>query len=124
MLLNNLFSISAENQSPGLINATIRIHGDHAVFLGHFPGHPVLPGVTMVQIVRELMETEMERKLRVIEIENLKFLSLINPEQNSEIEVSVSYVKKDDNLVVNATLFYGDKVFFKMVRAVMQNTRV
>lgn len=124
MLLNNLFSISAENQSPGLINATIRIHGDHAVFLGHFPGHPVLPGVTMVQIVRELMETEMERKLRVIEIENLKFLSLINPEQNSEIEVSVSYVKKDDNLVVNATLFYGDKIFFKMVRAVMQNTRV
>lgn len=122
MLLNTLFSISAENHGPGLINATIRIHGDHAVFLGHFPGHPVLPGVTMVQIVRELMEAEMESKLRVIEIENLKFLSLINPEQNSEIEVSVSYAKKSDNLVVNATLFYGDKIFFKMVRAVLQNT--
>lgn len=124
MLLNNLFSIYANNHSPGLINATIRIHGNHAVFLGHFPGYPVMPGVTMVQVVRELMELAINSKLRILEVDNIKFLSLINPEQNNEIEVSVSYTQMGDRFFVNGTLFHGDKIFFKIVNAVLQNTCV
>ena len=31
----------------------VRLDASHPVYRGHFPGHPVLPGVCTLQLVRE-----------------------------------------------------------------------
>ena len=94
------------------MNASITFTKSHPIFSGHFPGHPVVPGVCMIQILREIMEIEVAHKLRITEGDNLKFLSIINPEEHQQVDVVMSYGGADP-YSVNATLLSGDTTFFK-----------
>ena len=37
----------------------VRLDASHPVYRGHFPGHPVLPGVCTLQLVRECLNRGM-----------------------------------------------------------------
>jgi 3-hydroxyacyl-[acyl-carrier-protein] dehydratase len=114
MLLDNFYTVTEKEFSAGTGSATIAIDKAHAIFGGHFPGQPVVPGVCMMQIVRELAEQFVSKKLRITEGDNLKFLSVINPEEHRAIQVSINWKEAEDtSLHVNATLFAGVTVFFK-----------
>ena len=56
ILLNEFYTILQRTPGPGVVKATISINKKHRILEGHFPGLPVVPGVCMLQIVRELME--------------------------------------------------------------------
>lgn len=120
MLHNTFFRILQEAPAPGVVKALLSIDKDHEILKGHFPGQPVVPGVCMMQIVKELVERQTKRALRLTEAENIKFLSVIDPTRNNEIEASISF--SDDNGVIslNASLFSGSLVFFKL-KATLQN---
>ncbi|SKC51441.1 hypothetical protein [Ohtaekwangia koreensis] len=113
MLLDNFYSITKKELSAGAGTAVIAINAEHKILQGHFPGQPVVPGVCMMQIVRELTEMAVSKKLRIIEGDNLKFLSIIDPRQNSEIEVTLTTKEENDTYIVTATLFAGATIFFK-----------
>lgn len=42
-------------------------------FDGHFPGHPIVPGVCMVELVRVFAETALGRPLRSTELAQCRF---------------------------------------------------
>lgn len=113
MLLDNFYSLVKKELTPTGGSATIVIDAEHKILQGHFPGQPVVPGVCMMQIVRELAELAMSKKLKIVEGDNLKFLSIIDPRQNSEVEVTLSTKAEGGNYIVNATLFAGAVIFFK-----------
>ena len=113
MLLNRFYILLKQQAEGGKVTATISFNKDHSIFGGHFPGHPVVPGVCMMQILREVMEIEVAQKLRIRRGENLKFLSIINPEENREVEVAIAYSPQGDMLNINASLFSGSVTFFK-----------
>jgi hypothetical protein len=54
----------------------VTIPPDHPAFAGHFPGHPVLPGVALLSLV---METLAERAGPAPRIDNAKFLQPVKP---------------------------------------------
>lgn len=114
MLLNDFYTITKKEHLQGLVKATIRINKKHKIFEGHFPGHPVVPGVCMLQIVREVMEDNTGKALRISGADMIKFLTIINPEENNEVEISVTYTEENDQLQLNATLFSGTTIFFKL----------
>lgn len=122
MLLNNFFSIASQEQAPGLTTAVIHFHGQHPIFKGHFPGLPVVPGVTMMQMVREILELQLGRKFFISGVDTMKFLAVINPEKNKSVEVRVTFVEEENALMVNATLFDGNVTFFKLIKATFQYT--
>lgn len=113
MLLNNFFKIISQQVEPGTVKAVVSFEKNHPIFSGHFPGHPVVPGVTMIQTLRELMELHTDRKLRIVTGDNIKFLAIINPEEHREVEVVMTYVQTGDSYTVNATLLAGPVTFFK-----------
>jgi 3-hydroxyacyl-[acyl-carrier-protein] dehydratase len=114
MLLNDFFSIVNEEHTNSTIRALLKINGDHPIFEGHFPGQPVVPGVCMLQMVREVMEVQLDKKLFITEADNIKFLTVINPDQHSQIQLSISY-KRDENVFsLQASLFEGNTTFFKL----------
>jgi 3-hydroxyacyl-[acyl-carrier-protein] dehydratase len=121
MLLDSFFHIIKEEHSPGSIKTVLTINKDHAILAGHFPGQPVVPGVCMMQMVKELLEARTNRLLRFIEADNMKFLSIIDPVQNKEIEAAVTYIDNEESIQLNATLFSGQTTFFKL-KATLQNT--
>lgn len=120
MLLNNFFFIQKIEQDEKSLKAFILINKTHKIFEGHFPAVPIVPGVCMMQMMKEIMEQQVHRKLIVRTGDNMKFLSVINPTENSEIEASIQYENDQDDIKINATLFSGTVIFFKL-KATLQS---
>jgi 3-hydroxyacyl-[acyl-carrier-protein] dehydratase len=120
ILRDSFYSVIKNESSPGSIKALLAIQRDHAIFLGHFPGQPVVPGVCMMQMIKELMELNIQRKLQISTADNMKFLSVIDPRQNAEVEAMVSYTEDQGSYVLTASLTAGDVIFFKL-KATLQN---
>lgn len=114
ILLENFYTFLYHEPSPGSVKAKILINKDHEILKGHFPGLPIVPGVCMMQIVREVMEVMTKKSLSLISADTMKFLSVINPDQNQEVDVAVTYTESDDTFLINATLFSGEVTFFKL----------
>jgi 3-hydroxyacyl-[acyl-carrier-protein] dehydratase len=113
MLLNHFYTLLKQESEGGKVTAKISFDKSHKIFDGHFPGHPVVPGVCMMQILREVMEVEVGQKLRIIKGDNMKFLAIINPEENQEVEVAIAHTVADDMINLNATILSGAVTFFK-----------
>lgn len=114
MLLGNFFTISERTASGNNILATIEINALHHIFEGHFPGQPVVPGVCMLQIVKELLETAIKKKTQLHSADFLKFLAVINPVENPAVQAAFSYDSKDDgSIIVNGRLYKDTTIFLK-----------
>ncbi len=81
MLMNNFYTVPSfeVSSSKDKVTARISLNSEHAVFEGHFPGNPILPGVCTVQIALELLEKLTGRELRLANAGNIKYLGFVNP---------------------------------------------
>jgi 3-hydroxyacyl-[acyl-carrier-protein] dehydratase len=114
MLLNNFFTINDLEAEGFDIKATLIIKADHKIFEGHFPGQPVVPGVCMMQMIKEVMEKVMGKKTALSKAYDMKFLSVIDPSRNNHIQSVFKYsIEPEGNMLVNATLFKDELVYFK-----------
>lgn len=114
MLIEGLYKVtSTENTSEGIL-ATVHLNKDHAIFKGHFPGNPVMPGVCMIQIIKELTEKSTGKNLFLAVSSNIKFMAIINPEKNPDLQLTI-YIKEENGEVkVKNTTSYEDIVALKL----------
>lgn len=127
MLLQNFYTVQTLEQLEGQkYTAGITLNKHHVIFEGHFPGQPVTPGVCMIQIVKELSEKVLEKKLFMYKSSNVKFMALINPEINSSLrlEIDISGSDESDYKVKNVT-YFEDTIALKLACTfrVKQNTQ-
>ena len=120
MLLNDFFYIQGVENSDKSLKASILINKSHKIFEGHFPEIPIVPGVCMMQMMKEIMEQQLKRKLVVREGDNMKFLSVINPTENSLVQADIQYDDTPTGVKINATLLSGATTFFKL-KATLQS---
>ena len=87
MLLGDFFSIketrALENNAYKIV---VEINPQHAIFKGHFPGNPIVPGVCLTQMVKEIVETILQKSFNMNKADNIKFTAIVNPEINSVLE--------------------------------------
>jgi len=121
MLLNDFFYIRQLDTADSTIKASLSINKTHKIFGGHFPSIPIVPGVCMMQMMREVVEQHTNKKLLIRSGDNVKFLSVINPTENSEVDATIQYEETSEGFKINATLFAGATIFFKL-KAVLQST--
>src|SRR5258706_4417804 len=114
MLLNDFYTIVQQVTAASPVKARITINKSHKIFEGHFPGIPVVPGVCMMQIVLEMVELSAGKQVSLVVADTMKFLSVINPEQNREIDVVINYTEDAGRLLISANLFKGPVIFFKL----------
>lgn len=115
MLLNNFFMLHEMQQDTGSLLAVISIDPAHRIFEGHFPGQPVVPGVCMVQIVKELLEQASGQALLLSEAGQIKFLQLLVPENGSRIDVTIPYSREEGGVYsFSATFKKEGAAVFKM----------
>ena len=114
MLKDGLFKFLSVNHTDGLVIAAVEINAGHEIFNGHFPGQPVLPGASMVQLVKDVLESALKTPVRLQIANNLKFLSLINPQENKHLQLTLNYTVDDTLLKVTGDLISeDDTVCFK-----------
>ncbi|WET00576.1 3-hydroxyacyl-ACP dehydratase [Flavobacterium sp. YJ01] len=116
MILNDFYKVlSEEKVSDSKYNVTILVNEKHEVFKGHFPGNPIMPGVCMIQIIKELTEKFTNESLLIQTLTNVKFMALINPEATPELRLELDILITEDNLVkVKNTTYFNDTTALKL----------
>ncbi len=114
MLLNDFFIIQKIETSDTEIKALLVINAAHKIFEGHFPGQPVVPGVCMMQMIKETLETVTCGSTDLVSAPEIKFLVIIDPSQNNIIEAELKYKPEENGYVnVTAVLSKGETIHFK-----------
>ena len=116
MVLKDFYKVlSEENTSDSKYTITILVNEKHEVFKGHFPGNPIMPGVCMIQIIKELTENITQSTLMIQTLSNVKFMALINPEATPELRLELDIVTTEEDLVkVKNTTYFNDTVALKL----------
>ena len=114
MLLKDFYKINALTVTENLATAKITINKDHEVFKGHFPGNPVTPGVCMMQIIKELTEQIVDKKLFMESSSNVKFMAIINPETTPDLVLELDISETDSGYKVKNSTTFNDTVALKL----------
>ena len=101
---------------PGREEGTfeVRLNPHHAVFGGHFPGNPVLPGVCSMMIVRECASLLAARPLRYASVRESKFLAAITPDIRLEVRVKLSDPDAEGDYPLDAVIRHGETIMLKL----------
>ncbi|MBS1524673.1 MAG: hypothetical protein JST19_03425 [Bacteroidetes bacterium] len=109
-----LFRVSALHHQNHTVSAVLRIDADSDILKGHFPGHPVVPGASMLQIVKEVLEDALQTPLRLKKADRLKFMSLVEPSRAEEVQLEIGYrMQHDGGIHVSGKLSAGETACFK-----------
>jgi 3-hydroxyacyl-[acyl-carrier-protein] dehydratase len=113
MLNDDFYRIKTFDESLSGIDVVLELNPDHNIFKGHFPGAPVVPGVCMMKMVKEVMEMKTGELMMLSKADSMKFLSVIDPRVNEIVKIDLSYKMKDATFDVIATLSAEESVCFK-----------
>jgi 3-hydroxyacyl-[acyl-carrier-protein] dehydratase len=114
MLADDFYFLTDVLHRDDTILATLSLNPGHRIFEGHFPGQPVVPGVCMMQIMKELLEREKGIRIRLLDSEFAKFLSLINPRERPLVQAEIKYeMSPDGEISITARMFWENITFLK-----------
>ena len=116
MLLKDFYTIiELDSSDKENIKAIIDLNKEHEIYEGHFPGNPVVPGVCLTQLIKEIMETVEDMELSLVYADNIKFMAVVNPEINNrlQIDLKVKYDTEQKLIKVNSVTHFNDQVFYK-----------
>lgn len=96
-------------------STVIGINPEHEVFNGHFPGNPVVPGVCIMHIVKDIAQQVTGSSLILKTAVNVKFLSLINPEATPELDAELEITGTTDEYIkVKSTISFNHTTAVKL----------
>lgn len=72
--------ILARQETPDSVDLRLHLEAGHRAFAGHFPGHPVLPGVVQLAWAQQLGREAFGLEAAVTRLEQIKFRALIQPD--------------------------------------------
>ncbi|HTB51421.1 MAG TPA: hypothetical protein VK718_01505 [Ferruginibacter sp.] len=114
MLQNDFFSFSAPQINDNAVKTIIELNAAHKIFGGHFPEHPVVPGVCMMQMVKEVVETVIGRETDLLKADTIKFLTIIDPRENPVIDLQYKFsMAEAGKILIDAQLTKAATTFFK-----------
>jgi 3-hydroxyacyl-[acyl-carrier-protein] dehydratase len=114
ILQPGFYTVNESVLLPGSVQALLAFNAQDPIFSGHFPGQPVVPGVCMLQIVKEITIMAIGHPLQLQKAAELKFLAIIDPRVHSQVNISIQYSRENEHLIgVTARLFLAETIFFK-----------
>ncbi len=119
MLINDFFKVNQlaaqGSENAGTITGLIAINRSHSIFEGHFPGIPVVPGVCMMQMIKEIVEMRFSQKYVIRSADQVKFLAVINPDATREVSTEIQFrTINEQDTEIAARLYAGSVTFFKL----------
>lgn len=114
MLIEGLYTVLDLEKNDNTVVANIKLHKEHKIFEGHFPGNPIMPGVCMIQIIKELTEKAVGKSLFLNTSSNVKFMAIINPEKNDVLCLNMDISQTDDQIKIKNTTRFEDTLALKL----------
>jgi len=111
---SDFFRILSVDKEAEKYTISIDFNPEHEIFKGHFPGNPVVPGVCMVQIIKDILKQIFQRDFIMKQASQLKFLAVINPNDIKTIQVDLTILKNDaSGINVSGSFSKGERIFLK-----------
>jgi 3-hydroxyacyl-[acyl-carrier-protein] dehydratase len=114
MLENSFYTVEKIERAEDSLVIGVLLDPSHDIYKAHFPGNPITPGVCLLQIALELLDAYFKRNLRLVEAKNIKYLKVINPLENPEIEFNIKYKLEGDLILVDYNIVAGETLFTKV----------
>lgn len=114
MLIEGLYTVDELKKTDTEITAKITLNANHEIFEGHFPGNPIMPGVCMMQIIKEMTERVLKKELILQTSTNIKFMAKINPETHPNLLINIFYTEEDGILKIKNTSYFEETLALKL----------
>jgi 3-hydroxyacyl-[acyl-carrier-protein] dehydratase len=116
MLKDSLYTIQKTSAEHNSVEVVVNLNEQHEIFKGHFPSQPVLPGVCMLQMTKEMLELSLEKKLRLLKADDIRFSARVVPVINKQLKFVIHYsLTETQSLKINAQIINEtDVVCFKL----------
>jgi 3-hydroxyacyl-[acyl-carrier-protein] dehydratase len=111
--MDQFFTINNKNITDEAWELNISLNPNHPVYQGHFPQKAVVPGVMQTEMIKHILEEELNKKLRMTEARNIKFLNLMLPEYASDLNLTMT-VDQTEGIKVKAQAMIGEGIYFKI----------
>lgn len=109
MLLDDFYSVqNFKVVDENSIQLTIELEKNHTIFKGHFPNSPVTPGVAMLQMIKNGLENHLSQSLQLQSSSQIKFLNLVNPEENNILNFNIQFTIEKNLIKVKNTTTFND----------------
>ncbi|HEY4288583.1 MAG TPA: hypothetical protein VGN00_15870 [Puia sp.] len=105
MLKDSFYTIPEITNEGQSLKASLHLREDHPLYQGHFPGQPVVPGVCMLQMVKELAAMATKKTLILQKADTMKFLLQINPHLTPVLQAELSCSMLDDGCFRVSAIF-------------------
>lgn len=108
MLNNSFYQVINKQETDGRITLTVEFNAAHKIFEGHFPGQPVVPGVCMLQMIKEQLAGHIQKQIILREAAQVKYLNMITPATVPVADIVITFQLTDEQLcTVTATITAG-----------------
>lgn len=94
--LDNLFVTQSITETENGFEAVVHCNPGHPVYKAHFPGNPITPGACLLQTADVLMQQKMGRPLFLKASKNIKYLSILVPEEGKEVKYRFTNVTENE----------------------------
>lgn len=97
-----------------LTKANIHIDTTHPILKGHFPEQAVVPGVCMLELIKELIQHGLQYSVQLESASVIKFLTMFAPPNFTSATCTIQTTKVEENKIfAEAHLFYEQHSFLK-----------
>ena len=112
MLFNDFFTIKelTVNETEWLYRLVL--NAVHPIYQAHFQGNPITPGACIIQMVKELVQDYHSTSYFIRSVKNVKFLCVINPLENPEINARLTFRTDENNRLAVSAMFSSEKTVF------------
>lgn len=113
-MIRNLYRITTESVSEnGTGTFEVKLNRNSEIFKGHFPGHPVLPGVCTIDIVKNCVSIMSGCNVIFTGISLCKFTGMVDPQIEDILKVDIEIIK-GENDGVNAIVSASQRIVLKL----------
>lgn len=113
-MVAGVYHIVSVTHGENMGDIKVEINAAHDLFKAHFPQFPVFPGAVMVDMVKELFESMLQKKLSFKKVSVIKFLKIISPNQNKFLNIHLSW-KGEHEFTLTAEITSEGNTHFKMM---------
>lgn len=117
LLVDRVIELVPERSVVALKNVTV----NEPFFQGHFPGHPVMPGVLIIEAMAQAagLLTQLSSRMKgdnnsslfyLVKVDNARFSAVVVPGDQLRIEVNLKRLMRGMGLFLARTLVDGKEV--------------
>ena len=82
--------LDLEIPAPNGIRARVLVDRDSPWFSGHFPDHPILPGIDQLKMVADVIDRARQERLEIKRLHRVKFKRIVGPGEQLDIHVAAT----------------------------------